>query len=160
MSTTNQIRRSYQNDQSVCIIACHGIVTQIPFQTIDQSEADFGIGKSRPLTFRCWKENDGRFDEYAFCINKFSSVFKFNKLNLHQQKAIGLYVKEYSCNLSDQLKLSPPSPWRLFKTSNIIKQNFGFEYTPEYTPPRQHSLWTENYSYLPYILSYLNSCTI
>ena len=28
MSTTNQIRRSYQNDQSVCIIACHGITTQ------------------------------------------------------------------------------------------------------------------------------------
>ena len=27
MSTTNQIRRSYQNDQSVCIIACHGIIT-------------------------------------------------------------------------------------------------------------------------------------
>ena len=29
MSTTNQIRRSYKNDQSVCIIACHGIVTKI-----------------------------------------------------------------------------------------------------------------------------------
>ena len=28
MSTTNQIRRSYQNDQSACIIACHGIITE------------------------------------------------------------------------------------------------------------------------------------
>ena len=39
MSTTNQIRRSYQNDQSACIIACHGIITQksqrYPLITID-----------------------------------------------------------------------------------------------------------------------------
>ena len=37
MSTTNQICRSYKNDQSVCIIACHGIVTE---------KATEGIGKT------------------------------------------------------------------------------------------------------------------
>ena len=29
MGTTNQIRRSYQDDQSACIIACHGIITKL-----------------------------------------------------------------------------------------------------------------------------------
>ena len=42
--------------------------------------------------------------------------------------------KDIVVNLSDQLKLSLPSPWRLFKTSNV-KQNFAFEYMPEYMSP-------------------------
>ena len=59
---------------------------QITFNAIDQSEADSRIGKSRS-TF-----GHSLLADLTNALNEFCSLFTFNKLNIHQQKAIELFV--------------------------------------------------------------------